>query len=232
MIVSVFSFSDALREQGFLEYLEGKPFTWVDCADIEGTHCYCDTEARKALQGRMDKVAPVRWIDSGDYHYMSHLLALQQQQPFHLVLLDHHPDNQEPAFSGVLSCGSWVKAMQEENPMLRDVVTIGPEGCPPSIPALWLEQRRGERVYVSLDKDILGKDYARTDWTQGENTLDQIEQMLEKLAREMQVVAIDICGELSPAQGASPEDLRINKETNIALYKFITNHLNQDLCQK
>lgn len=230
MKVSVFNFSGALGEQGFLEYLEGKPFELIDCADIEGTHCYCDAGAREALDFRLEGVEPLRWLDSGDYHYLSHLLALKETEPFHLVLLDHHPDNQAPAFEGVLSCGSWVRALQEESRQLRDVLTIGPEGCPQDIPQGWLEERRGERVYVSLDKDILSRNYARTDWTQGEYTPEEVEAILQSLAAGMEIVALDICGELSLAQGARAEDLRINRETNIALYKFITNHF--ELCQR
>jgi arginase family enzyme len=167
----------------------------------------------------------LRWLDSGDYHYLSHLLALQETKPFHLVLLDNHPDNQDPAFEGVLSCGSWVKEMQEGNPWVRDVVTIGPEGCENEIPQEWLEKRRGERVYVSLDKDIMDKAYARTDWTQGGHTLEDVKKELGKLAERMEIVAVDICGELAPSKGATPEDLRINKETNIELYHCLTNLL-------
>ena len=67
--------------------------------------------------------------------------------------------------------------------------------------------------------------WARTDWSQGSMSLAQVEEILGRLLKEMQVVAVDICGELAPSKGATPEDLRINKETNIELYKFITNHL-------
>ncbi len=227
MKVAVFSFSGAYGEQGFPEFLRGQAVEveWVDCEGIRGTHCYCDADAAERLREKMAGELPaVRWTDSGDYHYMSYLLSLRQTEPFHLVLLDHHPDNQAPAFEGVLSCGSWVKALQEENPMVRDILTVGPPGCPEAIPEGWLEQRRGERVYVSLDKDILSRDYARTDWTQGTHTLEQVEGMLEQLAGRMQLVALDICGEISADQGATPEDLRINKETNIELFNFITNY--------
>jgi arginase family enzyme len=126
----------------------------------------------------------------------------------------------------VLSCGSWVKEMQEGNPQLRDVLSIGPPEGEKGIPEGWLEERRGERVYVSLDKDVMDKAYARTDWSQGTYSLEQVKQMLERIFQEMEVVAVDICGELAPSKGATPEDLRINKETNIELYRFITHYLN------
>ena len=221
----VFHFSEAYREEGFLCWLQEAQV--LDFTGLEGSCCYCDAQARKKLEDAFPNPLPrLRWLDSGDYHYLSHLLALQETKPFHLVLLDNHPDNQDPAFEGVLSCGSWVKEMQEGNPWVRDVVTIGPEGCENEIPQEWLEKRRGERVYVSLDKDIMDKAYARTDWTQGGHTLEDVKKELGKLAERMEIVAVDICGELAPSKGATPEDLRINKETNIELYKFLTHFLN------
>lgn len=194
----------------------------VDLQDVEGTSCYCT--AIPDIMARLPEALPrVRFLDSGDYHYMSHLLAGRETEPFHLVLLDHHPDNQEPAFGGVLSCGCWVKTMQQENPLLKSVLTLGPEDCPETVPDGWLEERRGERLYVSLDKDIMDRRWARTDWTQGTHTLEQVKGILARLLETGQVVALDICGEIQESKGATPEDLRINKETNIELYKLITN---------
>ena len=220
----VFHFSEAYREEGFLCWLQEAQV--LDFTGLEGSCCYCDAQARKKLEDAFPNPLPrLRWLDSGDYHYLSHLLALRETKPFHLVLLDNHPDNQYPAFEGVLSCGSWVKEMQEGNPWVRDIVTIGPEGCGNEIPQAWLEKRRGERVYVSLDKDIMDKAYARTDWTQGGHTLEDVKRELRKLAEAMEIVAVDICGELALSKGANPEDQRINKETNIELYHCLTNLL-------
>ena len=223
--VLVTDFSGMAGAEDFLPWLQaqGIPYDFLDGRKMEGTNCYCDARAREMIMAALPVQLPrLRWIDSGDYHYLSHLLALRQTQPFHLVLLDHHPDNQEPAFGGVLSCGSWVKALEEENPWVRSVLSIGPEGCPEEIPALWLEERRGERIYVSLDKDIMGREWARTDWSQGNHTLEQVKGILEQLLEgPVKVVAIDVCGGLTPEKGATPEDLRINNETNIELYNFI-----------
>jgi hypothetical protein len=220
----VFHFSEAYREEGFLSWLQEAQV--LDFTGLEGCCCYCDPEARRVLEEAFHRPLPrLRWLDSGDYHYLSHLLALKETEPFHLVLLDNHPDNQDAAFEGVLSCGSWVKEMQEQNALLQDVLTIGPPGCENEIPQEWLDKRRGERVYVSLDKDIMDKAYARTDWTQGGHTLEDVKKELGRLAQSMEIVAVDICGELAPSKGATPEDLRINKETNIELYQLITNLL-------
>ena len=223
--VLVTDFSGMLEAEDFLAWMG--EVVYKDWRDLEGTHCYCDEAAKKQiLAGLPEPLPKLRWIDSGDYHYMSHLLSLKEKEPFHLVLLDHHPDDQEAAFGGVLSCGSWVRAMQEENPLLRDVLEIGPDGCPEAIPEGWLAARRGERVYVSLDEDILCRCFARTDWSQGTHTLEQVLKILGQfLDGTVEVTAIDICGGLTIPKGATPEDLRVNRETNIELYKFITEHL-------
>jgi len=229
MNVLVTDFSVTYEAQGFLEWLNiqaDKPQI-VDLKDVEGTCCYCDPAAAEQIGKALPESLPaLRWIDSGDYHYMTHLLALREKEPFHLILMDNHPDNQEPAFGGVLSCGSWVKEMQEQNKMLCSVLTIGPEGCVADIPEGWLQQRRGERVYVSLDKDIMDRSCSRTDWTQGNHTLQQVKEILSRIFESgVKVSAMDICGEMAPSKGATPEDLRINLETNVELYKHIIKYL-------
>jgi hypothetical protein len=223
--VLITDFSGSLEAEGFLSWIQaqGAAVTCKDWRNLEGTNCYCDDAAKAAITAGLPGGLPaLRWIDTGDYHYMSHLLALRETEPFHLVLLDHHPDNQEPAFGGVLSCGSWVKALQEENPLVKDVVSIGPDGCPSALPEGWAAARRGERVYVSLDKDILDRAYARTDWSQGDHTLAQVCGIISALIGPMKLAAIDICGGITPEKGGTPEDLRINKETDIALYQFLS----------
>lgn len=223
-------FSPVYADEGFEDFLreEGLPLELLDLRDVEGTSCYCDPDAEAEILSRLPAKLPrLRWIDSGDYHYMSGLLALRETAPFHLLLLDHHPDNQPPAFGGVLSCGSWVQDLQQRSPLLRSVLTIGPEDCPQEIPEGWLEERKGERVYVSLDKDILSRAYARTDWTQGTHGLEQVKAMLRQVWESgVEVVAVDVCGELAASKGATPEDMRINLTTNIDLQKLIISYLN------
>ena len=151
--VLICEFSGSYREQGFLQWLQeqGSEAERLDFTQLEGCCCYCDEEAEKAIGAALPLRLPAfRWLDSGDYHYMSHLLALREKEPFHLVLMDHHPDNQEPAFGGVLSCGSWVRAMREANPLLRDVLSIGPDGCPEDIPEDWLQQLRSAAFVITI----------------------------------------------------------------------------------
>ena len=231
--VLVADFSGVYDAEGFLPYLQGVglPLRHVQLGDLEGTVCYCDAEAEAEIRRRLAPWADagIRWIDSGDYHYVTKILAEFQKEPFVLVLIDNHPDDQEPAFGGVLSCGSWVKALRESQSMLKEVWTLGPDhrmrgsrvdrGLDEDIDDL-LEALEGQRVYLSIDKDVLRREASRTDWSQGTYSLETLAEWLRKLLT-MNVVAIDLCGELAPAKGATPEDLRINGETNRYLQELI-----------
>ena len=233
----VADFSGVYEAEGFLTYLQEKslPVRHVELGEIEGTVCYCDAAAEAEIRRRLapEADAGIRWIDSGDFHYVTKILAEFQQEPFVLVLVDNHPDDQEPAFGGVLSCGSWVKALRESQPMLKEVWTLGPdhrirgpevdreleEGIDDLLAAV-----EGKRVYLSIDKDVLGREWSRTDWSQGTYSLAELKGWLDGMLR-LDVVAVDICGELSPEKGATPEDLRVNCETNIELQEFILDYL-------
>ena len=231
--ILVADFSGVYEAEGFLPYLQGKslPVRHVELGEIEGTVCYCDAAAEAEIRRRLAPGADagIRWIDSGDYHYVTKILAGFQQEPFVLVLVDNHPDDQEPAFGGVLSCGSWVKALRESQPMLKAVWTLGPDHrmrgaevdreLDEDIDDL-LEALDGQRVYLSIDKDVLRREESRTDWSQGCYALETLAGWLRRLLT-MNVVAIDLCGELAPAKGATPEDLRINGETNRYLQDLI-----------
>ncbi len=232
-------FTGVYAEEGFLQELRerGVPYRLVALGDIGGTACYCDPEAEAEISRRLvpERSERLRWMDSGDYHYVTRILAAQEQEPFVLVLVDNHPDDQEPAFGGVLSCGGWVKALQESQPMLQEVWTLGPdhrirntsgtvdreleEGMDDLLAAV-----AGKRVYLSIDKDVLDREWARTAWSQGTYPLARLKGWLDGLLR-LDIVAVDVCGELTPGKGATPEDLRINCDTNIELQAFILDYL-------
>lgn len=50
-------------------------------------------------------------------------------------------------------------------------------------------------AYLSIDKDVLGEDVARTNWDQGSFTLDDLQQVIDPLAGR--IVGSDITGEVS-----------------------------------
>lgn len=232
-------FTGVYAEEDFLQKLQerGVLYRRVGLGDIEGTTCYCDPASEAEISRRLvpEPAERIRWIDSGDFHYVSKILAGLEQEPFVLVLIDNHPDDQAPAFDGVLSCGSWVRDLRLTSPMLEEVWTLGPDHrirnasgtvdreLDADIDDL-VAALEGKRVYVSIDKDVLDREWARTDWSQGTYSLECLKGWLDRLLR-MNVVAVDVCGELAPSKGATPEDLRVNCETNVELQEFILGYL-------
>lgn len=103
---------------------------WIDCSDIPGTDCYCDDEAVTAIRKQIASAgitdaSGIHFFDNGNYHYMSKIWTDMVQEPFSLVVFDHHPDMQAPRFGNILSCGGWVKKVLDENQFINNVVIIG-----------------------------------------------------------------------------------------------------------
>ncbi len=118
------------------------PVFWMDCRDICGTDCYCDDDAQAEINCKMDNVLScvkkysggtsndklipgIHFFDNGNYHYMSKLWTDRIQEPFDLVVFDHHPDMQPPRFEGILSCGGWVKEVLDKNSYIGNIVLVG-----------------------------------------------------------------------------------------------------------
>jgi len=115
-----------------------KDVRWLDCTKIVGTDCYCDDDAIKEINELFDNAecdienrgnstgAPaIHFFDNGNYHYMSKLWTDRVQEPFTLIVFDHHPDMQPPRFGGILSCGGWVKEVLDNNKFVQNVIIIG-----------------------------------------------------------------------------------------------------------
>jgi arginase family enzyme len=103
---------------------------WIDCSDIPGTDCYCDDEAVTAIRKQIASAgitdaSGIHFFDNGNYHYMSKIWTDMVQEPFSLVVFDHHPDMQAPRFGNILSCGGWVKKVLDENQFINNIVIIG-----------------------------------------------------------------------------------------------------------
>lgn len=205
------NFSGIYPEEGFLPV--GADV--LDCSSLEGTECYCDAGAAAEIRRRMAPYPPegLHWIDGGDYHYVSLLWMEKIREPFLLALFDHHSDDQPSAFGGdLLSCGNWVAAARERLPLLRGAIWIR-DARQVALPA-------GLPLYLSIDKDVLSPDYARTNWDQGGMTLPQLEWMIHRLASRHRILGIDVCGGLSRPKGACGKDVEINRRTDEELQAF------------
>ncbi len=141
-IVTIQDFTGVYAEQPFMQGLRelaasNGDIHWLDCTKIEGTDCYCDDEAQDALNKMMDEAVAtatntsatstpgIHFFDNGNYHYMSKLWTDRVQEPFDLVVFDHHPDMQPPRFEGILSCGGWIKEVLDNNKFAQNVIVIG-----------------------------------------------------------------------------------------------------------
>lgn len=124
-------FTGVYAEQPFMQGLRGRDGTrYIDCSNIPGTDCYCDDEAVEAICRRIADAGikdahGIHFFDNGNYHYMSKIWTDMVQEPFSLVVFDHHPDMQAPRFGNILSCGGWVKKVLDENQFINNVVIIG-----------------------------------------------------------------------------------------------------------
>ena len=103
-------------------------FRYIDCSDIEETDMYCSKEANKRI---WEKIKPygiqgIHYIDSGNYHYISKIITDHIDEPFGLVMYDHHTDMQIPMVHGMMSCGDWAGQALNRNKNLRQLVIVGP----------------------------------------------------------------------------------------------------------
>lgn len=151
MMITVQNFTGIYAEQPFMQELRttaetSKDVRWLDCTKIVGTDCYCDDDAIKEINELIDNAesnsksecdsiiknrdnstnAPdIHFFDNGNYHYMSKLWTDRAQEPFTLIVFDHHPDMQPPRFGGILSCGGWVKEVLDNNKFIQNAIIIG-----------------------------------------------------------------------------------------------------------
>ena len=242
-IVTIQDFTGVYAEQPFMQKLResamasgtesaANPAIWLDCTRIEGSDCYCDDEAQAALHKMMNEAvataesAPgIHFFDNGNYHYMSKLWTDRVQEPFDLVVFDHHPDMQPPRFEGILSCGGWVLEVLKKNPFVQSVTLIGVADhlvdevkaeLSASENAAVLDKvkfireselkselatlgtqiaKSSASIYISIDKDALSTSEAATNWDQGSLTYEQLADTLTTLAQSHKILGIDICGE-------------------------------------
>lgn len=187
----------------------------TDFSALEGTNCYCSTESADLIRRRIAEL-PVRAfheIGTGDYHYQTLFWLERIEEPFALVLFDHHPDDQPGAFDeALISCGGWV-APARRLPCLQADCWIRDAADFPA-----LEDLPALPLYLSIDLDVLSPAYARTDWDQGGMTLDQLLGALGRLVAKHTILGVDLCGGNTEQKGASPEDLALNASTGEALY--------------
>ena len=246
----IMNFSGIYREEDFWE---GQEPVWLDFQKLQGVNCYCTPEAEAAIKEKIRDlpVQGIHFLDSGNYHYLSKFWLEKIQEPFSLLVFDNHTDMQEAAFFGLLSCGSWAGEVLDTHELLSHICVAGPglkdfreykgqawakltricreelSDGREEILREFLETDPDLPLYISIDKDVLRKEEARTNWDQGELALDQLLKLLELIFEKRKVIGADICGENPPdtARPISGEDLQINSRTNRELLLFLKKHI-------
>lgn len=181
-------------------------FRYIDCSDIQETDMYCSKNAYEKIWGRIEQygIQGIHYIDSGNYHYISKIITDHIDEPFGLVMYDHHTDMQMPMVPEMMSCGDWAGQALSQNKNLRQLVIVGP---PESDIEQTLESYSGSQsgrlltfsaedlhgdllenklklirtdlpLYISIDKDVLGPEYTETNWSQGDMSIDGLERLL------------------------------------------------------
>ena len=181
-------------------------FRYIDCSDIQETDMYCSKNAYEKIWGRIKPygIQGIHYIDSGNYHYISKIITDHIDEPFGLVMYDHHTDMQIPMVPEMMSCGDWAGQALSQNKNLRQLVIVGP---PESDIEQTLESYSGSQsgrlltfsaedlhgdllenklklirtdlpLYISIDKDVLGTEYTETNWSQGDMSIYGLERLL------------------------------------------------------
>ena len=278
MNITVQDFTGIYDYQPFMQELREKAaksadIHWLDCTKIVGTDCYCDDDAIKEINDLIDNaersskginvsnsvnnsinnstetVPQIHFFDNGNYHYMSKLWTDRIQEPFSLIVFDHHPDMQPPRFGGILSCGGWVLEVLDNNKFVQNVIIIGVkdelvetvrEELSQSGEANILEKvtfiKKSElntfsfqsslssqhSLYISIDKDALAPAYAATNWDQGSISTEALKATIADLAANHKIIGIDICGERS-------HDFEGSEQHTIQDADALNNNLNREL---
>ena len=224
---------------------------WIDCSDIRECDLYCSGRAECEIRRRITPygIHGIHFLDSGNYHYITKIMTDEIRREFVLIVFDHHTDMQSPMIESMISCGDWAGKILKENAFLQQLVLIGPEqkdmdkiDCKLTQKLLTFskeEIRSGEGkkkiarikrefpVYISIDKDILDGKYSETNWSQGEMSLNMLEELAAFFLKGEQVLGIDICGECQQGiplpQYCEAEE--VNGETNRELFAFLGHYL-------
>ncbi|MDN5326416.1 MAG: hypothetical protein PWP41_1112 [Moorella sp. (in: firmicutes)] len=240
-VVTLLNFDDTLTKQ---EELRRFPQDLVDLRDLKGTRMYCAPEALGEIAARLGRAKRgITLIGSGDFHYVSYLLLAAMTRPFTLILFDYHADLKDDPMDAPLSCASWV-ARALELSYLQKAIIIGARGDE----MRWVPPRRREKVlflsctgmgwlrqvidnstgtvYISIDKDVLCREDAVTNWEQGSLTLAELLLALREIAQQKEVAAADVCGEASlhPLDQLCPagrEAIRKNMRANVMILRTL-----------
>jgi hypothetical protein len=103
---------------------------WIHCSDIHECDLYCSDAAATEIHRRIDPYGTrgIHFLDSGNYHYVTKIMTDRIDEPFSLILFDHHTDMQSPMIEGMISCGDWARSVLLDNPQLQQLIRTEESG--------------------------------------------------------------------------------------------------------
>lgn len=201
----------------FQKNLQLKAHSVLDLSGAKGLRFYSEKKFFQKLKENLNAVRPgITFLGPGDFHHLSLCLLDNLKRAPVLVLFDHHSDMQSSP-DDLITCGSWVGLALKENKVKKCVIVgvnskdeglyksqdakrtvFFPEELPHEIKLSGIIREiteAGGPVYISIDKDVLAKDDAHTNWDQGRMSLGELLEILEAIGEVADVVGADVCGE-------------------------------------
>lgn len=237
--ITIMNFDETYFAQQALQHY---PHDNINVQQLQHVSLYCEEDSLKEINSFLQKRQHrgITFIGSGNYHYVTYLLLKDMKKPFSLVLFDNHPDIGQNNGDRMLSCGTWVSYALSNIPLLKNVIIIGPTGSEASriqSPRINVFSFKGnqvystasilsaiptDRVYISIDKDVLNPNEVQTNWDQGVMTINTLLSYLKSILQFKKVEGVDICGEekLSPLQAILPNYQSIihkNEKANLKI---------------
>lgn len=81
---------------------------------------------------------------------------------------------------------------------------------------------RKNDIYISIDKDVLSENEYKTNWDQGDMSVEELLEMLAFICRRRNVIGIDVCGEMDLVYAQENPQWNItNNRVNNRLMHFI-----------
>lgn len=243
-LMTILNFDHTLTSQ---DNLLGRADKVIEMADIRETNLMCSPEAQLEIRARLKLYKPgnIVFIGNGNLHYVSFLLMERLEEPFSLVLFDHHTDCKNTELQ--LACDNWV-IHAASLPKLKKALVFHTDaesldiGHHPASDKI-IEFIPGERwsakfenkvrqidsknVYLSIDKDILSSEAAATNWDQGGKSLDELLRMIEIVKKHKNIIGADICGEypVNPAMmfdSSIIKRIKLNERANLTILEVLT----------
>lgn len=143
----------------------------------------------------------IKFLGKSDFHYLTYLFVRNIKANFNFIVIDHHVDFKN-TFNGYISCGSWLRDVLKL-PLVEKIFLITSDNNTTEVPnkliivnkfSILEDIIKRLPIYISIDKDILGKEYLNTNWEQGNMDLDEFLNLLNFLSH-FNVIGVDVCGE-------------------------------------